>query len=74
MPKSERPPSSRKKSHKGIACHRGKPVLYEEVKARINLALTPSTIQNLTIVAESKDVSRSELVEQLLRTYLEQLG
>ena len=70
MPKKERPLSSRKKSHKGIPCRRGKPILHEEVKARINLTLTPSTIQKLTTVAESKGISRSELVEQLLRTYL----
>ena len=70
MPKKGRPLSSRKKSQKGRSCRRGKPVLYEEVKTKINLTLTPSTIHNLTKVAESEDVSRSELVEQLLRLHL----
>jgi hypothetical protein len=70
MPKKERPLSSRKKSHKGIPCRRGKPILYEEVKTKINLTLTPSTIHDLTRVAESEGISRSELVEQLLRTHL----
>lgn len=43
------------------------PELYDEVKKRVNLALTPTGIEGLDAIADSMDLSRSELVERIGR-------
>lgn len=52
------------KRKKGI---KGEPAIYEEFKVRVNLSLTPTAIASATAAAESMRMSRSELIEQLLR-------
>ncbi len=41
----------RKGSHKEIACRKGKPIFWDELKERINLSLTPTAIAKLTQIA-----------------------
>lgn len=53
-----------KKGQKG---QKDLPELYDEVKKRVNLALTPTGINGLDAIASSLDISRSELVEQIGR-------
>jgi hypothetical protein len=53
-----------KKGQKG---QKDVPELYDEVKKRVNLALTPTGINGLDAIASSLDISRSELVEQIGR-------
>ncbi|MBD2251999.1 hypothetical protein H6G14_11900 [Nostoc parmelioides FACHB-3921] len=53
-----------KKGQKG---QKDVPELYDEVKKRVNLALTPSGIEGLDAIADSMDLSRSELVERIGR-------
>jgi predicted RNase H-like nuclease (RuvC/YqgF family) len=62
------PSSQRKRSHKGTACRRGEPVYYDEKKIHCNLMLTPTAIAKLAELAEEKQTSRSEIVEQWLRS------
>ena len=52
---------------KGQKKSKGVPELYDEVKKRVNLSLTPSAIAGLDKLAEEFDLSRSELVEQIGR-------
>ncbi len=63
----EQTPSFRKRSHPGKQCVRGQGVLYDEPKERINLSLTSTSIYRLTELATIANLSRSELLEQLLR-------
>ncbi len=63
----EQTPSFRKRSHPGKQCVRGQGVLYDEPKERINLSLTSTSIYRLTELANVANLSRSELLEQLLR-------
>lgn len=49
---------------KGI---QGQPEMYDEHKKRVNISLTPTAVERLDALAESMDVSRSELVEQVAR-------
>ncbi|MBH8578275.1 hypothetical protein I8752_36100 [Nostocaceae cyanobacterium CENA369] len=46
------------------------PELYDEVKKRVNLALTPTGIEGLDAIADSIDLSRSELVERIGRNLI----
>ena len=43
------------------------PELYDEVKRRVNLAITPTGIEGLDAIASDLGVSRSELVERIGR-------
>lgn len=52
---------------KGKKTSKGYPELYDEVKKRVNLSLTPTAIAGLDKLAEEFDLSRSELVEQIGR-------
>jgi hypothetical protein len=56
-----------KQSHKGQKCVRGEPLYYDELKKRITLSLTPTAIDKLSAIASNQGLSRSEVVEQLLR-------
>lgn len=53
-----------KKGQKG---QKDVPEMYDEVKKRVNLALTPTGIEGLDAIADSIDLSRSELVERIGR-------
>lgn len=53
-----------KKGQKG---QKDVPELYQEVKKRVNLALTPTGINGLDAIAYNLDISRSELVERIGR-------
>ncbi|MEH2258872.1 hypothetical protein [Nostoc sp.] len=53
-----------KKGHKG---QKDVPEMYDEVKKRVNLALTPTGIEGLDAIASNFDLSRSELVERIGR-------
>lgn len=52
---------------KGKKTSKGYPELYDEVKKRVNLSLTPTAIAGLDRLSEELDLSRSELVEQIGR-------
>ena len=65
------PNFKRKGSHKGIACRKGKPIFWAELKERINLSLTPTAIAKLTQIAEEKNITRSEALERILRGMLQ---
>jgi len=60
----------RKGSHKGIACRKGEPIFWDELKSRINLSLTPTAIANLTQIADRENLTRSEALERILRGML----
>jgi hypothetical protein len=65
------PPNfKRKGSHKGIACRKGEPIFWDELKERINLSLTPTAIAKLTQIAE-ENITRSEALERILRGMLQ---
>ena len=53
-----------KKGQKG---QKNVPELYDEVKRRVNLAITPTGIEGLDALASDLGVSRSELVERIGR-------
>jgi hypothetical protein len=53
--------------HPGQQGKRGVPILYSEVKARLSLLLTPTSIKKLGEYAIQAGVSRSEFIEQFLR-------
>lgn len=53
-----------KKGQKG---YRGQPDMYDEVKGRYNMTLTPTAVKGLDALASSMNLSRSELVEQFGR-------
>lgn len=64
---TERQKYSSKASHPGQQCRRGEPIFYSEKKKPISLTLTPTAIEKLTQMAIELSVSRSEVIEQLLR-------
>jgi hypothetical protein len=66
-----RPNFKRKGSHKGIACRKGEPIFWDELKERINLSLTPTAIANLTQIASEENITRSEALERILRGMLQ---
>lgn len=53
-----------KKGQKGS---RGQADMYDEVKGRYNMTLTPTAVKGLDALAKSMNLSRSELVEQFGR-------
>ena len=55
---------------KGKARRRGAPILYEEVKGKLNLTLTPTAIKNITEAAAEEHISRSELIERWARSLI----
>jgi hypothetical protein len=57
----------RKKARKGIKSKRGQGEMYDEVKAKQTLSLTPTAVKGLDKLAESLGISRSEVVEQIGR-------
>jgi hypothetical protein len=54
-------------SKKGQKGQKNVPELYDEVKRRVNLAITPTGIKGLDAIASELGVSRSELVERIGR-------
>lgn len=60
-------PWQRKKAQKGLKSKRGQPESYDEVKTKQTLSLTPTAVKGLDQIAESLDISRSELVERIGR-------
>ncbi len=52
---------------KGKKTSQGYPELYDEVKKRVNLSLTPTAIAGLDKLSQEFNLSRSELVEQIGR-------
>lgn len=54
-------------SKKGFKNQRGEPELYDELKKRITLAVTPTGVEGLDAIASSLGLSRSELVERIGR-------
>lgn len=46
---------------------KGEPAFYDEMKKRVNLTLTPTSIEGLDELAEAWGVSRSELMERIGR-------
>lgn len=58
----------KKAKHKGVACRRGQPIFYEEMKAPRNFSLTQTAVDNLEIIRIQRGLSsRSETLEQILR-------
>ena len=57
-----------KKGQKNL---RGKPELWEQVKQRYTVSLTPVGAEGLDAIASKLDISRSELVEQIGRGIIE---
>ncbi len=53
-----------KKGQKNL---RGKPEKWDELKKRVNIMLTPTSINGLDTLATSLGMSRSELVERIGR-------
>ncbi len=58
---------------KGQIGQKNVPELYDEVKRRVNLAITPTGIEGLDAIASDLGVSRSELVERIGRGLLPEL-
>lgn len=56
-----------KKGQKGQKSLKGQPELYDELKNRVMVSLTPTAVAGLDALAKSIDLSRSELVEQIGR-------
>ena len=54
-------------SKKGQKNLRGKPEKWDELKKRVNITLTPTSINGLDALATSLGISRSELVERIGR-------
>lgn len=55
---------------KGRKKLRGQPELYDEVKGQVNLSLTKTGVQGIDTLARSRNLSRSEFVEQIGRQML----
>lgn len=56
-----------KKAQKGLKSQKGQPEYYDELKKRVMVMLTPTAVERLDILANSMDLSRSELIEQFAR-------
>ena len=65
----EKPTWSKKSRHKGKACRRGEAIYYEERKKPINIMLTPTALEIVKNLALEQKVSRSEMIERLLRSH-----
>jgi len=69
--KKTRQPHQRKPILKGVKSRRGCPELYDELKQRTSVALTPTAIAGLDEISKALGISRSELVERIGRKVLE---
>lgn len=67
MPKYKSP----KGTAKGVARRRGAPVLYDELKVKLNLSLTPTTVNELQNAASGDNISISEFIERWVRGWKE---
>lgn len=56
-----------KKSKKPVKSMRGVPEMYDEIKKRFSICLTPIAHQKLTNLAQKKSLSLSELLERIGR-------
>lgn len=70
-PKKKVPSFSRKRSHKGTRGERDKPVYYDELKRNCNLTFTPTALVKLEELALKNGMSRSEVIEQWLRSQIQ---
>jgi hypothetical protein len=52
---------------KGVQNKRGVPELWNELKKRVALALTPTAVAGLDELASAEGISRSEFVERIGR-------
>lgn len=59
--------SGKKRAQKGIKSTKGRPEMYEEVKGRVSIVLTPKGLQGLDAMAQANGISRSELIERFGR-------
>ena len=64
---AKRQPYKRKASTSGHKSSRGIPELYDEVKIRVNVSLTPKCVDVLDHLAALASHSRSEVIEQFIR-------
>ena len=55
---------------KGTARRRGEPIMYDELKEKWNLMLTPTAKQIITEAAKLQNFSASEFIERWARTEL----
>ncbi|MBD2255194.1 hypothetical protein H6G14_28655 [Nostoc parmelioides FACHB-3921] len=67
MPPTPQKPWQRKKAQKGLKSKRGQPEIYDELKTKQTLTLTPTAVKGLDKIAELLGISRSELVERIGR-------
>ncbi|MBD1892924.1 hypothetical protein [Coleofasciculus sp. FACHB-SPT9] len=58
----------RKPSHKGKQCQRGKGLIYDEIKERLNLTITPTGKAKLEAKAKAERCSISTLIEEFARS------
>lgn len=55
---------------KGLKSQRGRPEVYDEVKKRMSVSLTPTGAKQLDDLAKSFGLSRGELVERIGRSLI----
>lgn len=55
---------------KGHRSTKGEPDLHDELKKRVNIALTPTGIEGLDALASETGLSRSELIERIGRNQI----
>lgn len=67
MPSTPLKSWQRKKAQKGLKSQRGQPEIYDELKTKQTLTLTPTSVKGLDKIAELLGISRSELVERIGR-------
>jgi hypothetical protein len=60
----------KKPPHKGKQCQRGKGLIYDEKKNKLNLTITPTGIAKLDAKAQVEDCSISTLIEEFARSVL----
>ncbi|MBD1835297.1 hypothetical protein H6F61_22085 [Cyanobacteria bacterium FACHB-472] len=65
---SIRPNHRKKPSHKGKQCQRGKGLIYDELKERLNLTITLTGKSKLEAKAKAERCSISTLIEELARS------
>ena len=63
--------SERRKGQKAL---RGNPLFYEEVKQPLNTSLSPKALKQLAFLAEQTNMSRSEVIECLIRSNIDHLS
>lgn len=56
-----------RKKPQNIKSQRGQPELYDQVKKKVTISLTPKAVNGLDNLAMSLNISRSELIEQIGR-------